>query len=71
MDVLYQSSRNTLQMYYTYIENHYEHSAATHNHFFRTPLLRQKLSQNKLLYFSINNEHLMYNAHPKLFRHFF
>jgi hypothetical protein len=24
-----------------------------------------------LQYFSIDNAHLMYNAHPKLFRHFF
>jgi len=48
MDILYQSSRNTLQTYYTYIGNHYEHSAATYNHFYRTPLLCQKLSQNKL-----------------------
>jgi len=36
-----------------------------------TSLLNTTVVAFKLPYFSIDNAHLMYNAHPKLFRHSF
>jgi hypothetical protein len=33
--------------------------------------VRKSKKNNLIPYFSIDNAHLMYNAHPKLFRHSF
>jgi hypothetical protein len=40
-------------------------------HFLDILKIDSKCYWRKLLYFSIDNAHLMYNAHPKLFRHSF